>query len=164
VVRLADIILNSGKAAPAESACPELEILAAEVAAFREETEVDGEEGITQEDRVWVGWALAEGVRSQAGFAGYDFYRWWSMDDTSDAFKKKYQEDFRRLLNRLTVGRNLAALRSLEKEVISELQSAVVANERASGVGFTALRDMDPALGLIGIGEAQVEQSTGQPE
>jgi hypothetical protein len=165
VIRLTDILVNSGTLSAAEQPCPELAILAAEATAFRVETETDESEGITEDDRVWVGYALSENIRSRSSFSNSDFYRWWYMSNTSDAFQKRYQEDFRRLLNRLTVGRNLiSAPQARLKDAVRELQPVVVANERGSGVGFTALRDIDKDLDLLGIGETHVKAGTGVPE
>lgn len=164
-IRLADILINSGTLSTTQPSSPELSILAAEVDAFREETEIDDSEGVTEEDRVWVGYSLSEGMKSPADFSRFDFYQFWFMPNTSDSFQKKYTEDFRRLLNRLTVGRNLmSAVQSLAEEAVSELQSVVVANERASSVGFTALRDIPGNLGLLGIGETQVKPDSSEPE
>jgi hypothetical protein len=162
VVRLVDVIVNSVSSAEDS---PELVILSTEVAAFREETETNQDKEITQEDRVWVGYELSEHLNSRASFLGRDFYQSWEMPNTSDAFREEYREDFRRLLNRLTVGRNLMSVHQpLTSEAIMALQSVMVANDRASGVGFTALRNLDKNLNLLGVGQTEIKSGDVAPQ
>lgn len=119
-------------------------ILTSESASFREEVEGAKDENINDDDRAYVGTAADELL-----YKKLDNYRLlWMVDKRSEAFRSKYTKEFRRLLNRILVGKCVTS--SLTPEDIVTLQQVIIANERDPTVGKDALIDWIKKTGHSG--------------
>ena len=137
VIRLVDVLMNAGQmhALPSDWNRYSFAILTSEAASFREEVEGAKDDNINDEDRAFVGTAADELL-----YGKLDHYRYsWMMDKRSPAFLQQYSKEFKRLLNRILVGKCITP--TLTSEDIVTLQQAIIANERDPAVGKAALID-----------------------